>query len=128
MKTLFSVTALALNLNALAAEPTVICSLNWVLKDAKGITLKYVPSQNVTVTVNKPIQIENNGFTLKASLRQICATDGGPCFDSYDLDTTIENGENFAATSSQVKASDRSRQYLNTGNLKQNAFSLCDVE
>lgn len=124
MKNVLSVLVLLTGLNAMAAAPKMTCELDYDLLSPEGATLevKHVPTQ--TLTAGRKITIENNGFVLEANIQQVCAVAAGggffgggnpPCFDAYDLNITIKNGENYAHTSRRTPFQDTSAN-LKLGN------------
>ncbi len=97
--------AILFSVNASAAVPQVSCAPAYNLTNADGSSLDYVRSAAVAMVPGKPLEIQVKGFTFKASLREICAMDGGPCTGTYEFSSSITKGEVSTYTSTH---SDRS--------------------
>jgi hypothetical protein len=122
-KTIITLLALGFATTAMAA-PKVACQLNWYSMDENGVVKesKIAPSQEVTVA--KPLAIAMQDFKMRSYLKQVCASDGGPCADAYEVMTTLSKGDISTSTNTYTPFS---RQYLNLAVGNEIVFSLCDT-
>ena len=131
MKNALPLLVFALSLNAYAAAPKVSCGAMAYETNADGSTIldSIVHSDNVIVT-EAGIDIATGKGRLKSRLNQICASDGGPSSDRYDLETTLTIGDSSSYTSSTLGPDTEKyfRQHLSlkAGNLS--IFVNCDKD
>ena len=128
MKSLVMI-GLLTSLNSFADVPKVVCSAYFYQTDETGITLSatVVDKENITPS-HLPQTI--SGATLKIETRQLCAPDGGPCMDRYELSATLKINNSESGTTSVISSTtDKSfRQSLNIRVGNDNAFVNCDIQ
>jgi hypothetical protein len=108
---------------ASAADSQIKCELSVSQHKASGEFVSEKRSGWSVVPMGERMRIELDGFTLTASIRKICAMDGGPCSKAMDLTTVISHGEVSAMGSAHTPFF-RHASILTIG--RQSAMALCD--
>lgn len=128
--TFASASAFATSLHPKTWGPKVSCELMYSQTDNGGVSVVFKRGEPVPVSLSKVGNYESNGFKLSAALSQICATDGGPCSNTYTLITLIKKDNSKAKSLYTVhlpaSRGERSSTSLEVGN--ETAFVNCDIQ
>lgn len=123
MKTIISVLALGFATSAMAA-PKATCQLHWYSVDENGAAVETAVSATQEVTVQNHLKTDLKGYEQRSYMKQICAADGGPCSDIYELMTSITKGD---ISTSTLTLSTSKRQYMNLAVGNEIVFTICDI-
>jgi hypothetical protein len=110
-----------------APPPKISCELDYSKSNPDGTNAKFIRGPQIPVTENGAISAIN-GFVMSANLRRICAADGGPCSDSFNLELKVTQVQKESFMIVTVGKGLPSQRYLTGLGVDDEEVSLmCDI-